>query len=54
MTGLIPVGTRSMYHSRNNYMPFVLGHQFNKLEWPVRPITTILIPIIKGIRPTQI
>ena len=31
MTGLIPVGTRSMYHSRNNYMPFVLGHQFNKL-----------------------
>ena len=31
MTGLIPVGTRSMYRSRNNYMPFSLGHQFNKL-----------------------
>lgn len=31
MTGLIPVGTRSMYHSRNNLMPFVLGHQFNLL-----------------------
>lgn len=31
MTGLIPVGTRSMYHSRNNLMPFVLGNQFNLL-----------------------
>ncbi|MBH1940528.1 LTA synthase family protein [Mobilitalea sibirica] len=31
MTGLIPVGTRSMYHSRNNLMPFALGHQFNRL-----------------------
>ncbi|NLK28595.1 MAG: LTA synthase family protein [Clostridiales bacterium] len=31
MTGLIPVGTRSMYRTRNNYMPFALGHQFNKL-----------------------
>lgn len=31
MTGLIPVGTRSMYHSRNNLMPFSLGHQFNLL-----------------------
>ncbi|NLJ95832.1 MAG: sulfatase-like hydrolase/transferase [Clostridiales bacterium] len=31
MTGLIPVGTRSMYHSRNNLMPFALGNQFNLL-----------------------
>ncbi|NLP33886.1 MAG: LTA synthase family protein [Clostridiales bacterium] len=31
MTGLIPVGTRSMYRTRNNYMPFALGHQFNRL-----------------------
>ncbi len=31
MTGLIPVGTRSMYHSRDNLMPFALGHQFNLL-----------------------
>lgn len=31
MTGLIPVGTRSMYRSRNNYIPFSLGHQFNRL-----------------------
>lgn len=31
LTGLIPVGTRSMYHSRNNLMPFVLGKQFNLL-----------------------
>lgn len=31
MTGLIPVGTRSMYQSRNNLMPFALGHQFNLL-----------------------
>ena len=30
-TGLIPIGTRSMFHTRNNYMPFTLGHQFNKL-----------------------
>jgi len=31
MTGLIPVGTRSMYKSRNNLMPFSLGNQFNLL-----------------------
>lgn len=31
MTGLIPVGTRSMYRGRNNYFPFSLGHQFNRL-----------------------
>lgn len=31
MTGLIPVGTRSMYRSRKNLMPFSLGHQFNLL-----------------------
>lgn len=31
MTGLIPVGTRSMYRARNNYIPFSLGHQFNRL-----------------------
>jgi len=31
MTGLIPVGTRSMYRTRNNYMPFALGHQFNRI-----------------------
>lgn len=31
MTGLIPVGTRSMYHTRKNLMPFSLGHQFNRL-----------------------
>ncbi len=31
MTGLIPVGTRSMYHTRKNLMPFSLGHQFNLL-----------------------
>jgi phosphoglycerol transferase MdoB-like AlkP superfamily enzyme len=31
MTGLIPVGTRSMYHSKNNLMPFALGNQFNRL-----------------------
>lgn len=31
MTGLIPVGTRSMYQARNNLMPFVLGNQFNLL-----------------------
>lgn len=31
MTGLIPVGTRSMYRARNNYMPFSLGQQFNRL-----------------------
>lgn len=31
LTGLIPVGTRSMYYSRNNLMPFVLGNQFNRL-----------------------
>lgn len=29
LTGLIPVGTRSMYNSRNNLMPFTLGNQFN-------------------------
>ncbi len=31
MTGLIPVGTRSMYISRNNRMPFALGNQFKLL-----------------------
>lgn len=31
MTGLIPIGTRSMYKSRNNLMPFSLGNQFNLL-----------------------
>jgi phosphoglycerol transferase MdoB-like AlkP superfamily enzyme len=31
MTGLIPVGTRSMYHGRTNYWPFALGNQFNLL-----------------------
>ncbi|HKL80443.1 MAG TPA: LTA synthase family protein [Mobilitalea sp.] len=31
MTGLIPVGTRSMFNSRDNLMPFALGHQFNLL-----------------------
>ncbi len=31
MTGLIPVGTRSMYKSRKNLMPFSLGNQFNLL-----------------------
>jgi phosphoglycerol transferase MdoB-like AlkP superfamily enzyme len=31
MTGLIPQGTRSMYHGRNNLWPFSLGHQFNRL-----------------------
>lgn len=31
MTGLIPVGTRSMYRTRNNFMPFALGHQFNRI-----------------------
>lgn len=30
-TGLIPIGTRSMYRSRNNYMPFSLGNQFNQI-----------------------
>ncbi|MDF2541445.1 MAG: hypothetical protein K0S47_1163 [Herbinix sp.] len=30
-TGLIPVGTRSMYNSRNNLLPFCLGNQFNLL-----------------------
>jgi len=30
-TGLIPVGTRSMYHARNNLLPFSLGNQFNQL-----------------------
>ncbi|NLO10504.1 MAG: LTA synthase family protein [Clostridiales bacterium] len=29
LTGLIPVGSRSMYISRNNLLPFTLGHQFN-------------------------
>ena len=31
MTGLIPIGTRSMYHTKDNLMPFVLGNQFNRL-----------------------
>ena len=31
MTGLIPQGTRSMYHGRSNLWPFSLGHQFNQL-----------------------
>lgn len=31
MTSLIPTGTRSMYRSRNNYLPFTLGNQFNRL-----------------------
>jgi phosphoglycerol transferase MdoB-like AlkP superfamily enzyme len=31
LTGLIPVGSRSMYHARNNLWPFSLAHQFNQL-----------------------
>ncbi len=31
MTGLIPQGTRSMFHGRKNSWPFSLGHQFNQL-----------------------
>lgn len=31
LTGLIPVGTRSMFISRNNLLPFALGRQFNLL-----------------------
>lgn len=31
LTGLIPVGTRSMYLSRNNLLPFALGNQFKNL-----------------------
>lgn len=31
MTGLIPTGTRSMYRSRKNYLPFTLGNQFDRL-----------------------
>jgi phosphoglycerol transferase MdoB-like AlkP superfamily enzyme len=31
MTGLIPVGSRSMYKSRNNLWPFALGYQFDRL-----------------------
>lgn len=31
LTGMIPVGTRSMYHSRSNLMPFALGNQFRLL-----------------------
>ncbi|MDF2538579.1 MAG: hypothetical protein K0S76_1600 [Herbinix sp.] len=31
LTGLIPIGTRSMYHSRNDLLPFTLAHQFNRL-----------------------
>lgn len=31
MTGLIPLGTRSMYNGRKNLWPFSLGRQFNKL-----------------------
>lgn len=31
LTGLIPVGTRSMYNSRDKLLPFSLGNQFNLL-----------------------
>lgn len=31
LTSLIPVGTRSMYLSRNNLLPFALGNQFNNI-----------------------
>jgi len=31
LTGLIPIGVRSMYKSRNNLWPFSLGKQFNQL-----------------------
>lgn len=31
LTSLIPVGTRSMYNSRNKLLPYTLGHQFNLL-----------------------
>jgi phosphoglycerol transferase MdoB-like AlkP superfamily enzyme len=31
MTGLIPTGTRSMFHGRTNLWPFSLGNQFNLL-----------------------
>lgn len=30
-TGLIPVGTKSMYRSRDNALPFVLGNQFRNI-----------------------
>ncbi len=31
MNGIIPIGTRSMYHGRNNLWPFSLGNQFDLL-----------------------
>ncbi len=31
LTGLIPLGSRSMYRGRKNLWPFSLAHQFNKL-----------------------
>lgn len=31
MTGMIPIGTRSMYNGRDNLWPFSMGHQFNEL-----------------------
>lgn len=31
MTGLIPLGSRSMFRGRKNKWPFSLGHQFNQL-----------------------
>lgn len=31
LTSLIPVGTRSMFNSRNKLLPFALGNQFNLL-----------------------
>ena len=31
LTGLIPVGSRSMYRSRNDYLPLTLAHLFDQL-----------------------
>ena len=31
LNSLIPIGTRSMYRTRNNLLPFSLGHQFNRI-----------------------
>ncbi len=36
MTGLIPIGTRSMYRGRENLWPFSLGRQFDQLGVPSR------------------
>lgn len=31
LTGLIPTGSRNMYHGRKNYWPFALGNQFDRM-----------------------